>query len=412
MYQLITNMAGPEEVSDICNLKDCDRADDKISGCCLMCHKMYHYECVNIKALTRSEKVVFACPYCRQAIQNLHSINEQVNNLPQLRQINVLKNDSCKQISDLQAKLQQKEADNRDLHTKVATLTTQLQHATWKEFTQPLKDLVLSDSMLGDVDQAKLHNTKVVPISGGRAETLRDELKKPSYHGARYNNLTIVSGTNDIKGANGDADKVAATIDRYKLKELINDAKAIADNVHVASVCPRQDNDKDLIDPYNVSLQVTCDECDVEYIDNTPIFTLADGTTNDGYLAGSKGPHLTKSGVNKLIRNLKVKVRNPEEDVTKVQRRHPQPNGQPTGGPGQTPPGSGKPKPRPRPGRGRPQRNPHQYQHEDIAYHQDGCVYCNEPGHNSDICRHRDQGGVVCYTCGRGGHKSKHHYDH
>ncbi len=293
-------------------------------------------------------------------------------------------------------------------------MTTQLQQATWKEFTQQPKDLILSDSMLGDVDQNKLQNTKVISISGGRAQSLQDELKKPAYHGARFNNLTIVSGTNDIKDANGEAEKVSAAIDKYK--ELISDAKAIADNVQVASVCPRLDEVKDMVEPYNANLQIMCEQVGAEFIDNTPIFTLGDGTTNDGYLVAGKGPHLTKSGVNKFIRNLRVKTKNPNGDVTKEHRRQPQKK--PPVGNGQPPGGSGAPRHPPRDNHrargGRPhQRFTPQFERNDnVAYHRDGCVYCNEPGHNGDMCKHRDQGGVMCYTCGQEGHKSKHHYNY
>ncbi len=49
---------------------------------------------------------------------------------------------------------------------------------------------------------------------------------------------------------------------------------------------------------------------------------------NDGYLEGGKGPHLTKQVVNKLVRNLKLNIKDPESNVTKDPGRHRYSNGQ------------------------------------------------------------------------------------
>ncbi len=43
----------------------------------------------------------------------------------------------------------------------------------------------------------------------------------------------------------------------------------------------------------------------------------------------------------------------------------------------------------------------------DVVYYSYGCVYCNEPGHNSSTSRH--QSAVHRNKCGVKGHKSKHH---
>ncbi len=69
------------------------------------------------------------------------------------------------------------------------------------------------------------------------------------------------------------------------------------------------------MEPLNTSLKMMCEENGATFIDNTPIITLGDGTTNDGYLEGGKWPHLTKQGVNKLVRNLKLNIKDPESDV-------------------------------------------------------------------------------------------------
>ncbi len=69
----------------------------------------------------------------------------------------------------------------------------------WSSFTKTPKHLVLSDSMLGLVDHSKLVDTKLVPLSGGRVHTLKEELLKPEYHVAKYRKVTLMVGTNDLQ---------------------------------------------------------------------------------------------------------------------------------------------------------------------------------------------------------------------
>ncbi len=73
----------------------------------------------------------------------------------------------------------------------------------------------------------------------------------------------------------------------------------------------------ELVEPFNTNLQVLCEDKDCEFLDHTPIFTLGDGSINDGYLTQGKGPHLTKAGFNKVAKNLKLQVKTGVTDVTK-----------------------------------------------------------------------------------------------
>ncbi len=170
-------------------------------------------------------------------------------------------------FTEMQEKLHEKESENADLHSRVTTLTVELQGSKCGIFTKKSCDIVLSDSILGDVDQSKLVNTKMVSLSCRRDHTLQDELKKPEYHGAKYNILTLMASTNDLHDADGDAEKVTVIIEKYK--DLINSAKAIAEHITVSSMCPCLDNVKDMTEPFNVSLQVLCEQNGATFIDNT-----------------------------------------------------------------------------------------------------------------------------------------------
>ncbi len=207
-----------QTMSDICNASDCEKREtNNNNGQCLMCHKIYHYECVNVKTATRSgANTTFVCTSCCQTVQELHNIKAQIQPISKLaHELREFHKEHVRLITEMQEKLHEKESENADLRSRVATLTVELQASKWGIFTKKPSDIVLSDSILGDVDQSKLVNTKMVSLSGGRVHTLQDELKKPEYHGAKYNNLTFMAGTNDLQDVNGDAEKVTTIIEKY-----------------------------------------------------------------------------------------------------------------------------------------------------------------------------------------------------
>jgi hypothetical protein len=180
--------------------------------------------------------------------------------------------------------------------------------------------------------------------------------------------------------------------------------------VTISSVCPRLDSVKEMVEPFNVSLEMLCQDSGATFIDNTPILTLGDGSVNDGYLVDGKGPHLTKAGVNKLARNLRLEIKDTSKDVTKAPGKHPNNKShQNTAG---------------KYGAGYSRSSQSSVGTVSTSSNQTGaqtqgrasdkvwfnngrCVYCNEPGHNSSTCRH--QGAVTCHSCGKKGHKAKHH---
>jgi hypothetical protein len=131
-----------------------------------------------------------------------------------------------------------------------------------------------------------------------------------------------------------------------------------------------------------------CDRKGCEFVSHTNGFMLADNSVNDGYLVGGTGPHLTKAGINKVVKNLKLKTRpgvkdttKPFQNISKQNYRNQQERSAQ-----------------------RPNRNI-----QGVRFYNNGCVLCNERGHNAAECRHQYRGPVICNTCGIPGHKSKHH---
>ena len=92
------------------------------------------------------------------------------------------------------------------------------------------------------------------------------------------------------------------------MKEVLQKAKVLADNVQISSVIQSLDQNNEKVDLLNVGLISLCEEAGVKYIDNRPRFTTQDGEVNGGYLAND-GIHLSRAGTNKLVKNLKLKMK-------------------------------------------------------------------------------------------------------
>ena len=95
---------------------------------------------------------------------------------------------------------------------------------------------------------------------------------------------------------------------------LIDHAMGKSRKVTVPSITPRVTTDQvqDKIDARGLtpSTQVSlhCAEKHAIFVDNMLSFRLGDGSLNDGYFT-TDGVHLTRAGVNKLARNMKVPVK-------------------------------------------------------------------------------------------------------
>jgi hypothetical protein len=243
---------------------------------------------------------------------------------------------------------------------------------------RPTPHLLLADSILRDVDPKKLIDTTFYSLPGARISTLKERLQ--NYHGSSYDSVTFHVATNDLDNIKDEPEKIPDVIEEYKA--LIEDSKAITNSVIVSSICPRLDDASALVEPFNAALRVVCDESNVKFVDHTPSFTLGDGVVNDGYI-WRNGPHLTRPGVNRIAKNLKVSVRPGESDITRSTYR---------------------------PNHSGDRHTRIDYQNrgsEDIQINRDGCRRCNERGHNEEQCRHFRP--VKCNTCHLRGHKSKHH---
>ena len=143
----------------------------------------------------------------------------------------------------------------------------------------------------------------------GRITDVRDHLEAlPS----GYESITLLVGGNDCDIT--PPPSAAAIVATYG--GLLGMAIIKARNVTVSSICPRMTTTEtqQTIDAVNAGLLSMCDERAVKFVDNTPLFTLSDGSVNDGYLQPD-GVHITKKAIDKIARNLCLQVKDTARGV-------------------------------------------------------------------------------------------------
>ena len=385
-------------------LEECDRMNDNKTVSCLLCAKDYHRACVNVKSTAANP--AFTCHECSTMFVVIKTIAKDIALLNKNfdKQTKIFES-KLVSLEDMNKKLS---SENERLKEQVTSLTTLFQTSQWQTFRSDAdkKELLLTDSVLSSVDVNKLVNTDIVTVSGAKIDTLCEELDK--LPDAKYERILLAVGTNDISDAKG-KDDTDDLIPKYT--NLVDKAKSRSNCVSVSSVYPRLDKPEyqTKINTFNAQLEVMCTDNQCEFVNHKPIFTLEDGSINDGYLAGCKGPHLTKSGINKVAKSLKLRIKQNVSDVT---RSHPglkstriqRPNDK-------SPSNTRRYTPAKRQTRydsyQQRQNENRKHSNDEVSYSSQACYYCNEDGHSMDTCRHN--GPVICHLCGKQGHKQKHH---
>ena len=166
----------------------------------------------------------------------------------------------------------------------------------------------------------------------------------------------------------------------------------------VSSICPRKktDDTSRTIEAVNAGLVSLCKEKAATFADNTPSFTLSDGSVNDGYLLPD-GVHLTRTAVDRVVKNLRLPVKGPTRGVTASQQK---PRQSQTARAERRPPRAQEVEDE---GWQKVRRRSHRTSTPPRGNTQ--CYFCGESGHVKDSCRHGHR--VECNTCGGLGHKAK-----
>lgn len=394
----------------LCIGDSCDRPINKQEMLqCAICAQLFHTECIGVTKKAKS--LPFSCLSCRKVPKHIDEILTVMNTLliknsRLVDEVTALRNEvgSLRNENEkILVTVTELKKDNRDLLESVASISTNVQKIVWNTFREndsndkpkaggarrekEFKELILSDSMLRLVDPEKLMDSKLVAIPNADIKKLTEEIEKPEYENKRYDRVVIMAGTNDLQNNEDDDDEHYESLQSFKL--LIEKASKNAQEVTVSSVCPRLDDAGKKVAAFNTGLEGICDEKGCSFVDHTKFFTLSDETINDGYLSGSNGPHLSKAGLNRVVKSLNLKIKNGVTDVMK-----PYSPRSPTSG-----------------GMARNRQNLQNEKRDlrGVRFNHNGCVLCNEGGHNAVDCFHRNRGPVICRSCGIAGHKAKHH---
>ena len=159
------------------------------------------------------------------------------------------------------------------------------------------------------VSRDNLKDTDVVCLPGGRIKDVRDYLEALL---SGYESITLLVGGNDCDIT--PPPSAAAIVATYG--GLLDMAIINARNVTVSRICTRMTTTEtqQTIDAVNAGLLSMCDERAVKFVDNTPLFTLSDGSVNDGYLQPD-GVHITRKAIDKIARNLCLQVKDTTRGV-------------------------------------------------------------------------------------------------
>lgn len=284
---------------------------------CSICMRWYHAVCVNETHID----AIHTCKSCTNIPLDLSSILSSMTNLH--KKIDTLTKDiKCiktshenlvKDFNAIKAENDTTKSDNALLRTQILTLRAELQATKWPIQEPSSKPtLVISSSVLRDVDNNKIKDTYVHAISGGKINDATTYLRDVAHD--KYGKITLLIGGNDCDESSL---AVGDIVRRYN--SLIDLAKVKCSDVRIASIlprhCPTSDNNvMERIDSVNAELQVLCEEKECAFVNCNTVFQLQDGSINDGFYLternGDKLVHLNDKGTNRLGVLLNIKPKN------------------------------------------------------------------------------------------------------
>ena len=370
---------------------------------CCLCIKWFHPACVG-DSDEDAGSGFWNCMDCRKLPQH---VGQMAASLEKLRS----EVQSVKQLqtsySKLQASLDAHQKTNQQLVNLLAAKTAECQElqeklaskpgsqgaestpaSTKPQPSRPIRTgtLLLGDSILRDVDANKLPGTSVVYRGGACVNDVKRQLAKET---REYDTVILHVGTNDLPGCLEAVDVIS------DYRELLEEAKAVANKVLVSSVCPRSDfpDLMDKLDSVNAGLLDLSEGLDCVFVDHNNHFRTRDGGINDAVLQ-EDGIHLNSYGTNKLVAHLGLETT--DSDVTKQHQNRRQKH--PVAARGNLHQ------------RGGQSAGTRQHSRGDGGDETDtgrgfgACYKCGLRNHTTQDCRHRSR--VKCNKCGHLGHKS------
>lgn len=174
----------------------------------------------------------------------VEKINENLERLQKqlLNRITSLEKD----LREKQAECDKLKAENTAQRQTISDQNTRLQKSAWQSFAKK-QDIILGDSVLRDVNEEELINTKLQCHPGAKVSDIISDIAPEVDKSSSYGTVTLVVGINDCLEK---AKKpLQAVVDDYT--QLIEKAKIIADHIMVSSILPHRSEANDQIELLN-----------------------------------------------------------------------------------------------------------------------------------------------------------------
>ena len=178
------------------------------------------------------------------------------------------------ELKDKNDKISEFMKENAELKTKIVSLTQSNSALHWQGMSyaqQNSETLLIGSSLIRDIDESKLLNTKCICIPGGCFSDAKEAVTKlPTTN--KMQRIVLVVGGNDCDGGKDNNHDTATADILSKCEALIKCATEVSLSIAVSSICPHSRGDAVLerIRALNADLKVACNDLGVEFIDHDP----------------------------------------------------------------------------------------------------------------------------------------------
>ena len=205
---------------------------------CIFCMKWYHLICVG--ASTEHLNASFSFPSCCTLSKQIAKLQTEVSNIQatynhQITSLEKALSKKEKALLDRDNECKRLNEENTERCVQIAKLNTKINCKAWQVHRKDKDNLLTGDSVIRDMDEKKLVNTKIHHHRGAKVNDIINDLDKLADEGP-YINITLTVGTNDIADQTAYMDGI---LDKYKT--LLYKATDMAQKVTVSSILPHKE---------------------------------------------------------------------------------------------------------------------------------------------------------------------------
>ena len=297
-------------------ISGCNIRNDKNMIRCMHCMLRCHTKCVGEAS---GYSGVWACFECRLKPKQIASlVNDMKDALSQIRDLNhtiadlgVDTNNLKDAMQTINSELCQLRLLNVDLKKENSDLKTELAYLKKIETSVSSKtvstpDLLIGSSVIRNIEATDQSQLLTTCISGIKFKAVTEKLADLESQQKSFKTIHVVTGSSDCNLSESTCESI-----KQNVKESIDQALKISENVQISSILPRTDDQEANIkaENTNLSLKDLCSEYDkVSFCDQDVNFRLADGSINDALLVND-GLHPNHKGSLRIINNLKLNAR-------------------------------------------------------------------------------------------------------